>query len=120
MIPKFRAWSKESEQMYDVESIDFFRNSIEIDNGYDYQVENLDCVIVMQSTGLVDKNVVEIFEGDILFNEHDEEYAEVVFKNGCFFIEATTWTVELYECCESWLIVGDIHQNPELLEVSHD
>jgi len=71
-------------------------------------------------TGLTDKNGVNIFEGDKLEFE-DEQKSVVKWMQGGLTIEAdfgdydlTTvgWAIDILGQCE---IIGNIHDNPELL-----
>ena len=77
---------------------------------------------VGQCTGLDDKNGVKIFEGDVLhWDSHWGWY--VGYENGAFRriplddIQRINW--EHYplerEGLETWEIIGNIHDNPELM-----
>lgn len=60
MIPKYRAWHKELKAMYEVLAIDFFNKAVTVKFDKEhYRIYSFDDVILMQSTGMVDKNGVE-------------------------------------------------------------
>ena len=70
---------------------------------------------VGQYTGLKDKYNKEIYEGDICWDDEEENYGEVRFLDGGFSYIWQNICVDLFEIDDSIEIVGNIHDNPELL-----
>lgn len=124
MIPRFRAWDKEFKEMVQVDALVFDEQIIKATykNG-NVVKEDLKNYVLMQSTGLKDKNGKEIFEGDVVKmakNVYSEPtyYEVVIHRGGAYRLESKQHGCELwlrYTDCE---IAGDIYKNPELLEVS--
>ncbi|HFD1697556.1 MULTISPECIES: YopX family protein [Enterococcus] len=133
MIPKFRAWDKRKNVMRDVavlhftkngktNSIEYWLNPTELKS---YHVRNID---LMQSTGLKDKNGVEIFEGDVVAVENHpfqrkEDSGVGMEIEGNYVVG---WNQHDLTWCAGDLllarlkpyvkVIGNIYENPELLE----
>lgn len=72
-----------------------------------------------QYTGLKDKNGDEIYEGDILEDGSGEpiEYWTVKFEDGKFIGSTQGVDEDIFELTDLE-IIGNIHENPELLEAA--
>jgi uncharacterized phage protein (TIGR01671 family) len=117
---KFRAWDKEKKQMLPVSSISFgddgsaltvifltvpkekyYRGLVDSENG-----------ILMQFTGLADRNSKEIYESDIV------RYLD---NTGYGLVEKTAFIEDIRHLpdftCSKWEeVIGNMWEHPELLE----
>lgn len=124
MIPRFRAWDKEFKEMVQVDALVFDEQIIKATykNG-NVVKEDIKNYVLMQSTGLRDKNGKEIFEGDIVKmakNVYSElTYYEVVrHRGGAYRLESKRHGCELWLRHTDCEIAGNIYTDPELAEVS--
>lgn len=129
MIPKFRAWWIQDEVMTHIDTLEFLQGGIRVSDGCWHEKFLGDEVILMQSTGLKDKNGVEIFEGDIVsVRNHPFQKTELsgagIEIDGDYLIgwsdHNLTWLAGdllLYQLKPYIEVIGNIYENPELLEV---
>lgn len=124
---KFRAWDKEGEEM--VLSNEIFEVLISMDNKVFAMVKNNDNsigeidrsnTVIMQYTGLKDKNGIEIYERDIVWDDHKEEYGLVVFESGEYLCEWETHADSLCNELDYIEVIGNIYEHKYLLEASEN
>lgn len=145
MVPKFRVWDETQHKMLQVDCIEFIDGKAywveaspadgNVQGGNDGPVGGNSQLKLEQYTGLKDANGKEIYEGDILDTSSRiggkliTDYLKVDWREDYagFFCGETP----LYACLSEWdndikypqtfpEIVGNVHENPELLEAQHD
>ena len=125
MIPKYRAWDSAKKEMFkDTFAITESGQVVVVEqesvaSSPDYVF--VDHLVIMQSTGLADKNGKEIFEGDIVKMSKDvyseSTYYEVVrHYGGAYRLESKQHGCELWLRHTDCEVVGNVYENPELLE----
>ncbi|MFD3085094.1 YopX family protein [Streptococcus agalactiae] len=121
MIPKFRAWSKKFKRMYEVTLIDYENGDVGLkDDHGGVAIGDIKQLILMQSTGMFDKNGVEIFEGDVVKLQYtitsDLELFEVrQFRGGMWRIDNRRRGSDLWLRNEDCEVIGNIYKDIELL-----
>lgn len=131
MVPKFRGKtikgflvvgyvSVVTDKRCGVEPGTYISNSVGLPFAYEVIPET-----VGQSTGLKDKNGVEIFEGDVLtsnvqpckmVNPIKDGYGVVRFENGMFKLGA----ISLVTFISKMEVIGNVWENPNLLEQANE
>ncbi|WP_260159113.1 YopX family protein [Levilactobacillus brevis] len=129
MVPKFRAWNGYRKIMADyvsaiqngdTQGTPSSVNVIVNGKNETWDIKN-DHVELLQYTGLKDANGKEIYEGDIVevvsqyWGQLGNRY-KVKFNKGAFSVKYDF----LDEIRSSILVIGNIHENPELLEAQHE
>ena len=126
MIPRYRAWDSWRKRMSVVDRIYIDTEGVRLYDDFGEYLRDFRDIELMQSTGLKDKNGKEVFEGDILAFETDDEVINVnVFwdeEHALFMFESKKYNEQepLAELVENNIypfeIIGNIYENPELLE----
>ena len=114
---KHRAWHIESEKMIYDSSANIFK-----------WISEGQPIEVMDHSGLKDKNGVEIYESDIVV-VYDMEPIVIEYKNGGFGYNALFVKDDFIGICghnhREWLlegmkVIGNIYENPELLNKAEE
>lgn len=127
MIPKFRAWDKNGHKMFANDELIIWNGNVYANDSKKLTCNNfkgwsIDDEYLMQSTGIFDKTNTEIFEGDIV-RVLDSTYT-VFYDNerGSYRLKPhdDRWNVDYmsnFSHGGNFEVVGNIYENPELLEV---
>ncbi len=142
MIPNYKVWDKEENQMYELASLNFplFSSSgkdLSVVSKEDTEVSewrSMDQVKLLQYIGILDMNKNEMCEGDVIkitydtaWSDNEFEYYEVKY---CDYEDYPAFDLKPWIDCEmnslSWLksesdpsvikyeVVGNVYENPEL------
>lgn len=122
---KFRAWFPSEKRITPSKTV------FELCENAKQYGKNLDSeLILLQYTGLKDKNGVEIFEGDVVKNEcrtweeeegeeptYSNKISSIIYRNHGFWVddESFGWEGEDLWDWDEIKIIGNIYENPELL-----
>lgn len=117
---KFRGWNVVGKKMVDLKAITAFALDATLSQD-DLFLPFSEDIVLMQFTGLKDKNGIEVFEGDIIqpyvSSNHKVEICQIRYLDRAFCMafpedESKMDTVWYYD----FEVIGNIYQNPELLE----
>lgn len=130
MKPKFRAYDIHGKKMFTNDQLIIWNGNVYANDNSKLNVDNLkgwniDEKYLMQTTGLKDKNGNEIFEGDIVVNQHgsvgyvaylkQEAGFVVVLKKSDYRLGHRN-TGESYDVTNNHKVIGNVYENPELVE----
>lgn len=129
---RFRAWDRDQNDMIDVHEWAIESNGMKIggyynDLAYNFDLREIPRFVLMQCTGLKDKNGKPIYEGDIL--QHPIPWHTTSWGANRFKPHIVIWkqleSIEPsenmigFDLPEDWQlteVIGNVYENPELLD----
>lgn len=114
-MTKFRAWVVSRKRFEQIQQLVWHKDDLtRVITSHSLMIQtNLpEDVILMQSTGLFDRNGVEIFEGDLL--KMDDGSKRLIKVEA---VESGNFAVKVFlSTKQSAYIAGNIHEHPHLVE----
>lgn len=109
---KFRAWEFLNKEHTEGQMVDW--EILERASGI-FRDQELGNIVLMQSTGLKDKNGVEIFEGDIVAWDFEKKCSGVVQWYKHSWLVANEAGSDMYfNHPDAYMVIGNIYETPNL------
>ncbi len=114
---KFRAWDKPKKTLFYWAEV--VVSMLGVGTGKPHNIFDNETVVLMQYTGLKDKNGLDIYEGDIIKGDHCDGGGSI--KDGVVEFNSAAWAIKgisyLLRSFTDLEVIGNIYENPKLIEV---
>lgn len=121
---KFRAWHKPTKKLFHVHCFTnehVFENTLDGVGTSPTNPANIEDCVLEQCTGLKDNKLRAVYEGDIVKGPSKLDIGQIEFIRGIFFVTCGKWVLPFnFFNPNNWEVIGNIHENPELLEAKNE